>query len=179
MAVIMALDLATNIGWCVGEPGSTPRAGSYRLPSTGDDVGRFLDHFSDWLVYTLGETKPTDVFYESPFVGAKTARKTAMKLMSLCGHTELIATRRRLPCSEATGSEVTKYFIGRARFQHDNPTVRRQMKKDAVIGKCRKLGWQVPDDDAADAAALWTFAEHLLCPGLREIGDLFDPGAAA
>jgi Holliday junction resolvasome RuvABC endonuclease subunit len=174
VAVIAAFDLASNVGVALGEPGGVPRAWSYRLPKTGNDVGRYLDHFSDWLIHTLNEHQPTDLFFESPFARFGSTRK----LTGLACIAELIAFRRKLPCKEATNSEIAKYFIGQARFKHDNPAVRRQMKKDAVVAKCKRLGWTVPDNDAADAAALWCFAEHLLCPGLREINPLFVGSAA-
>ncbi|HWG06019.1 MAG TPA: hypothetical protein VG271_13480 [Beijerinckiaceae bacterium] len=176
MAVIAAFDLASNIGFAIGEPGRTPVASSYRLPKTGDDVGRFLDHFSDWLIFILNEHQPTDVYFESPFARFGSTRK----LTGLACMTELICFRRKLPCSEAAGSEVTKYFVGQARFKHDNPAVRRQMKKEAAVKKCRALGIPVKNDDEADAIALFVFAEHLLCPGLRNIADdLFGPAGAA
>lgn len=179
MAILLALDLATNIGAACGEPGSTPRAWSYRLPSTGDDVGRFLDVFSDWLIYAINKEQPTDIYFEGAFIGMKTARKTALKLIGLCSVAELIAFRRKLPCFEASNSEVCKYFTGRARYPHPNKNVARRLKKEAVMSKCDRLGWKYTDDDAADAAALWCFAEHLLCPGLRNIADDLFAGAAA
>ncbi len=40
---ILALDLATRLGWACGSPDGEPHYGSKLLPSTGAEIGRFGD----------------------------------------------------------------------------------------------------------------------------------------
>lgn len=45
----LALDLATQTGWAYGAGGEPPALGVVTMPSTGDEIGPFLDHFFRWL----------------------------------------------------------------------------------------------------------------------------------
>lgn len=165
---ILALDLATVTGWAVGEPGTVPLAGSYRVARPGAGLGLFLAGYSDWLADRITILEPCTLIFEAPILtGKKTALETARKLMCLAGVTEMIAYRRELPCFEASGVEVTKFFTGRARYPGDTPQERRHAKKQAVISQCAMLGWRAEDDNAADALALWRWAEFKLHPTAR------------
>lgn len=173
-AQFLCLDLATSIGVAVGSPGRTPRAWSHRLPSTGEELGPFLAALDSLLEELIAEWSPSHIIMEAPIIrNGKTALATARKLYCLAGHTEWTAWRHKIPCYEAQGDRVTGFFTGRSRYPGKTSYARRAAKKRAVIDKCERLGWPVDDDDAADAIALFCWAEHILFPEAREIAPLF------
>lgn len=160
---ILALDLSSATGWAAGSPGETPRAGTRRIGRPGQRIGAFLDIFDRWLSDQITVHQPAVLIFEAPILTAgKTSIDTARKLMCLAGVTELIAFRREIPrVFEADSSTVTKFFTGRGSYGN------RDAKKAAVMEQCRQLGWQPCDDNAADALALWRWAEFKLYPKAR------------
>lgn len=54
--------------------------------------------------------------------------------------------------------EITSYFTGTTK--HGG----RENKKKATLAACARLGWDTVSDDAADALALWAYAESILAP---------------
>lgn len=53
----LALDLATVTGWAYGAGGEPPALGTVTMPSTGDEIGPFLDHFFRWLHAKITEVQ--------------------------------------------------------------------------------------------------------------------------
>lgn len=53
----LALDLATVTGWCYGAGGEPPALGTVTMPSTGEEIGPFLDHFFRWLHAKITEVQ--------------------------------------------------------------------------------------------------------------------------
>lgn len=154
---ILALDLATKFGWACGSPGGDPYTfGSVQLPKgTGDDLGRFLQPYRDWLNMALDEMDPTEIVFESPILPGTTNIATVRKLGSLCGVTELVAVDRKIPVREAGMQDVRKHFIGTTKAPKQLPQKkRRQWLKDLVVSTCIKRGFNVTDDDQGDAVAL-------------------------
>lgn len=144
----------------------------------GDAAASILERHADLARRTIELTKlvkPRAVFIEAPLdptaPGVKTTADTANALI---GGARLVATLAymrgvwdvRFPGVQ----EVRKYFTGHARFkeQYDPQTKRilksRQVAKIATMNACRLRGWQVENDDAADAAALWAFSCSLVDP---------------
>lgn len=152
MADLLALDLASNVGFARWRDGDLTY-GSYRLPSTGPDVGRFLDAYHEWLcVFGAGVEF---IVYEAPWIGPDTHQDTARKLLNLSGHTEWVARRFfQATCSELHNMTVRKFFIGTARGG------RKELKR-ACMAMCERRGWHPKDDDAADALACLDYAMSL------------------
>lgn len=163
---ILALDLASRFGYAKLRNGEITY-GSYLLPKTGEDVGRFLVAFEDWArLFAPGVDL---IIFEAPWVGEKTSQDTARKLLGLACMTEVVATRLEIVCREENNAVVRKFFIQKGRGE------RAELKK-LTIERCRQLGWSPADDDAADALALLNYAMHLYSvPGVKA-GPLF--GAA-
>src|SRR5262245_20204032 len=86
---ILTLDLATRLGWCVGEPANDPAFGYYDLPKTGDNVGQFLIHFQRWLSSRCSEWQPELIVFEAPILPRKTKLITVRKLNGLCNVVEM------------------------------------------------------------------------------------------
>lgn len=155
--VILALDLASKIGWALGKPGARPKHGAHQLPSTGDEIGRFAHAFDLWLSDTLTMHKPERVVFEGsvmPGIG-KTTPMTVRKLTGLTWHTELVCHRRDVICNEANVSTIKKFWAGSG-----------NAKKPDMIAAARAHGFSVGrDDNQADALALWHYTCERLWPG--------------
>lgn len=159
---ILALDLARRMGWSYGTPGTLPRHGSVTLGPPGSDIDTIGAAFVRWLT-DFKKLNPVDVLYvEAPVSASHMAGKTnATTLLNLYGLYALSVVigkmagigKRRI----ASVQHVRKHFLG---------TARPADKKKAVIARCRQLGWQPEDDNAADALALWDFACAVEAPGV-------------
>lgn len=157
---ILALDLATSTGWACGSPGGTPITfGTVKMPSTGPDIGRFVQVFRDWVNLAIDEMEPTEIVYESPIMPATANLATTRKLYSLGGVLELVARDRGIEISEEHMQEVRVYFLGISRAPKTVPQKeRRKWIKDKVVAKCHERGFLVTCDDEGDAVALLDFA---------------------
>jgi hypothetical protein len=159
---ILALDLATTTGWCVGTPGGKPVYGSTRLGSPGATSGEVFAGFLAWLVDMIRVHDPRVVVYEAPLppshMRGKTNVNTARRLMGLPAIAEAVAYRMRVPVIlEATVSDVRQHFIGKR-------TLPGAEGKLAVKLRCQMLGYSPPDDNASDALALWDYTCALRNP---------------
>lgn len=143
--VILALDLASTVGWACGSPELLADAvhGSLAIP-TDVNAGRQFGIFSDWLADAITTHEPTDLVIEAPFLYARNdSIRAVRKLFGLAAIAELIAWRRDLRYAEHAVSSVRKTFCGSGRAD-----------KDAVKAECARRGFTVRDHNAADAIAL-------------------------
>jgi crossover junction endodeoxyribonuclease RuvC len=161
---ILALDLATNFGYARLAAGEI-KYGSYRLPSTGEDVGRFLVAYEEALRGLFAPGCDLIIF-EAPWVGPQTHQNTARKLLCLAGVTEMVATRLEIACREENNATVRKFFIGKGNGKRDE-------LKRLTIDACRARGWNPLDDDAADALALLDYAMNLYQVAGATAGPIF------
>lgn len=144
---VLALDLATFLGWASGPLCAAPDFGSHMLPSTGDDTGKFISAYDDWLNFKLDAILYDLVIFEAPSVFMKTTPVTIEKLVGLVTHTQLVCYRRGIRRRSANASQVKKHFTGKG-----------NAKKDETVARARALGFRVTDDNAADAVAVWHWA---------------------
>lgn len=154
-ARILALDLATRVGWATWSADRGVGSGVKVLPTTGEDVGRFVGTYMQWLDDTLALDARDLVVFEAPWIGPQTSQDTARKLLGLAVGTEVVCWRRGLRCLEQSVPAVRKHFVGNGRLP-------RREAKAAVIAACRARGWTPKDDNDADALALLDYAAHLL-----------------
>ncbi len=141
---IMSLDLATNTGFAYGRPGEKPRIGSIRLGSgTHGSVGAGLD---DWLWDFNGISTVESLVVEAhiPQHKGQAAAQIAIGLLMVC---EMFAYRADIPLKVCAPTSVRARVVGNGRAQ-----------KPEVVAWCKAQGWDAPDHDAADAAALWVLA---------------------
>lgn len=169
---ILSLDVATRMGWAFGSPGEYPRSGSVRLAPPGSSNGTIGRGMLRWLTDFITVSQPSMIYYEVPLdprhMGRKTTFATARILLGLPFLVETIAEARGIfKLREAGVQDVRKHFCG---------TARPADKKQAVLARCRQLGWKPEDDNAADALALWDFACAIEAPGAAIVtAPLFQP----
>lgn len=174
MTTILALDVATRTGICVMRKGENrPVAWSVDLGAGRSEDARF----SAALVLTHGlieKHKPDLIAIE----GAVGGPKASAYLIGLVACIRGCAANRGIPVQSYPINSIRKHFLGRALGVRDFPALKpaaaKKAIKQAVMDRCRLLGWDVPDADAADAAALGDFA--CACLGAQTIpaGGLFN-----
>lgn len=155
---ILTLDLATNIGVAVGDPSdrAEPRFWHHTLPSTGENVARFVRAFREWMTTTIQAELPIAlVVFEAPvLMNGKTLPITSRKLQCLAGYCEdIVVNDFGLECAEENNMSVKKDFTGRG-----------NAKKDDMVAEARRRGWKVATDDEADALAMWCFEARKFMP---------------
>lgn len=172
MTVVLALDVASNMGIAVGQSGSAPRAWSLHLGKPPDEA-----KFSKAMVAThklIAEYKPDLIALEAPVGGPKTSHFLVGLLACVRG----VAFNRGVRVEMCSIGAIRKHFIGKhlttKHFPGKNQAAAKKAIKTQVIARCGLLGWHVEDDDAADAAALFDFACAVHCGALaRPAGGLF------
>ena len=154
---LLALDLSSNTGWAIGPVGQRPRYGTLRLPSTGNEIGRFADAFDTWLSDMITMYAPDFCAFESSFIPPTTTLMTVRKLTGLAWHTEFVCRRRDVTCTEVNNATVKKFWAGTGRA-----------KKPEMIAAARGFGFPVDDDNQADALGLWHHVCEVKHPGRNE-----------
>lgn len=153
MQPVLFLDISTNLGWCCAPPDGEPRFGTVRLPSTDNNIGRLLDAFHDWLDGFLDIERPEVVGIEKPISTARTHIMTARKLLGLTGHAELVCRWHEVRCVEVQIQHIKKHLAGHG-----------WAKKPEMVRAARRYGWQVRNDNEADACGGWMFLISSLHP---------------
>jgi hypothetical protein len=149
--IVLALDLASRTGWAVGG-GGMPKTGVYNL--SGGSRGHGFLGFNNWLYGKIDRTGAELIAYEKPLfsLGKQGIRAdVGMKLIGLAAMAEMIGAARGIPVVVVAVQPVRKAFLGHGRPA--NP-------KQAVLDRCKLLGWETGgDDNRGDAAALWFWAK--------------------
>lgn len=161
--IILALDLASVTGWAVGEPGGKPVHGSIRFASAGASHEAIFAEAMVWIVQVYEEYEPKTVVWESPmptsFNRGRTNINTTTILFGLPAIIGSVAYLRGMyDIRKADTKDVRMHFIG------CNP--KRAKAKPLVMRQCRAMGWEVIDDNEADALATWHYMSSLLEPKL-------------
>jgi hypothetical protein len=166
---VLALDLATNVGFASGEPGGEPTFGSHKLKSTGDDIGSFAHEFDLLASRLFSEIEPSLVVFCSPILPPATKIQTLRKLQGLAWHTEYVAKRFRIECREIYEAQARSFFLGKGARTLHLPGGEKITLKQQAFDRCRQIGWMVVNNDESDACAAWAFTCARLAPaaGLR------------
>jgi hypothetical protein len=170
--LIMALDVATKLGYAIGRAGEKPRAGSERLKRPDDPSQRACKKLGIWLRDQFAFELPDLVVIEAPVnIGGmidwkkdsgerptfRSTPETISLLHRLVGGVETICGPYGIRCESANVQSVRKHVVGKAR--PENP-------KQAVLARCQMLGYLPKDSrdtDAADAVALHIYASDVIC----------------
>jgi len=177
--MILGLDPSSvATGWAVGPPGSVPVFGTYKPPRAADtaDYGPFLDGTRTFLSEMITRHRVTHVHFEQPFMprpgikwvrNKKTGRMTPVaviesnihtlrKLYAVTGVIELICGDHNVDCSETNIGKWRSWFF--TRDQDGKKPRGKPALKAAAIAQCRVCGWDVQNDNEADACGIWAHA---------------------
>lgn len=163
MKPVLALDLASTTGWAVGEPGQLMAHGTIRFASKGASHEAIFARAFDWLDDKIRTYDPGLVVWEAPlitsFLKGNTTNDTTTVLYGLPAVMGLCAYRHGIyDIRKAEARLVRLHFIG------ENP--KRSIAKRLVVRQCAAHGWDVADDNEADALATWSYMCALLRPEL-------------
>ncbi len=162
--MILAFDLATRLcGYCLGDGLSIPEAGAFELPQLGEDLGKMLDLFNNYIGLLIDRSHPVAILYEKPLLvinrltdeygnllpGRTDDLLTIRKIYSLGSHLEYVARRRGIECSEVGLQAIKKEVTGNHRA-----------KKAEIVAVAKRIGLQLPikskgEEDAADSWGAW------------------------
>jgi len=160
MTDILAIDAATITGWARGIVGSAPEHGTVNFgrADTGDKV--FASCLA-WISHELELSLPDQIFIEAMLppqaMKGHTSRQVRDRLAGLHGVVRAVACKHNILVTAVSVGDIRAHFIG-ARGQGRN------VAKTNVIERCRALGWNVRNDNEADAVALWSYACALIDP---------------
>lgn len=159
--MIVALDLATTMGFAMGEPGGRPTSGTVRLCPTGGDDGEAGLGLMRWMQDVIAAAAPSSFIVEAPLVPqhgqGRTNISTVRRLIGLVFLAEAVAKAKGITIREATVSDVRTHFLGKGRIPKGEG-------KRLVMRQCDVLGWTYRDNNAADALALWSFGCAVVAP---------------
>ncbi len=158
--LILALDLATRTGWALGAlDDRAPRFGSIRFASVGASHEAVFAGALTWAAAFLKAERPERIVYEEPmrFRAGRSRQGNDEIAYGLAAITQAVAYLRGIyDVRKATARDVRLHFLGH------NP--KRAVAKKATVQRCRALGWEVVDDNEADACAIWSYQVALLAP---------------
>lgn len=163
---IMALDMGTSLGFCIGDPGQAkPRFGTHKLGRDGATHDERWHHLREWFMDQTAFEKPWALCVESAMNVAVALRmgNAAASLPYTLGLHAIIreaAIARGIAIVRTVDvDDHRKHFLGRSRFSGGTREAKR-----AAIARCNSLGWNVPDDNAADACSVWDYACAIWVP---------------
>jgi hypothetical protein len=174
---ILTLDIATNTGVALGEPGAgLPDLSTVRFGEAGASLEASFAQAIAWAEDRLLLWKPRLIVFEAPmapsFVRGHTNANTIRKLMGLAAVIGGMAHRLGFyNIAEAEVSDIREHFLGKRK-------IRRSEAKAQTLRRCREIGLKPKNDNEADAAALWFFTAGeysaiptlpLARPGMRKI----------
>lgn len=157
MTDVLALDIATACGWARGHVGpDAPRCGSIRFGKPGASQLAICGHAMEWAIDTIKPPLPDVVAIENLLPPHVTRGKSNVD-HDLLAHLHGIIMG---VCFMRGVFKVHKYSVMTIRRHFiDLSACGKGQGKRMVQDKCESLGWLDEDnDDAADAAACWSYA---------------------
>ena len=154
---ILCLDLATQMGWCEGEPGGKATSGTHRLAPQGAHPAAISGGLIEWLGQRLTTFRYRMIAYEAPMDPRhmKTNINTARLLLGLCAIVEGVAyqTGHGQRLREVNVHDVRKHLLGGRPPKGE--------AKTQVTRMVTALGHKPADDNEADAIAIWHYASAI------------------
>jgi hypothetical protein len=153
--VVLAIDLAKQTGLAEGRPGDRPRLSSLWFGDVGNDQHVFYANLTAWMAIKLRDSPPDFIAIEEPVPPSAafghTSHDTTMVTIGGFAIIVGIIVCKRIPYQTVRISTWRKHFLGNGRL----PT---KEAKAAALARCRVLGWDAPDHNAAEAAGIWDWA---------------------
>lgn len=160
--IVLALDLARITGWACGRPGEPPSHGSVQFANAGSSHEAVFAGALRWMGATVRQYQPELVLWEAPlagFKGGRTTNDTTTILFGLPAVIGAVAYQHDIfDIRKADTRDVRIHFIGK--------NLKRVQAKIHTKMQCRAMGWDVGDDNEADALATWHYMCSLLSPKL-------------
>ena len=154
--MILALDLATKIGWAKWSPKTAYAWGEFDIDES--QLGRFATTASRWLAGALHDV--TEVYIEEMFVYKQIDLSVITKLAGLRFEVARACTQRNISCETVAISKWRSHFLGDTRAPSGlTKSQARDWLKKRCIETCRARGWNVRTDNQADALGILDWAK--------------------
>lgn len=151
--LVLALDLATRSGWALGREQETPRWGVWDLGSAQNGgQGRRLSCLANEIEAVIAVHQPERAVFEAPLVRHDKATRL---LTYLCGVVEMVCFEHSLPCEPGNVNSARSMVLGHGFPKSTDP----RNPKLPMLLWCQRQGWDVRDDNAADALVLLRYFE--------------------
>lgn len=148
---IVALDISSKTGWAVyDDAAARPLLGTKPLVGWGYDEGTMLEHFRKWLGEFIQKHNPQMAAVERPFIpthGGKVDGVTVSRQHMLCGMAVWAFGAVGIQWHWAPVPQWRSHAFGSARNNGTDWKVRAKQR-------CDFLGWEYPDDNAAEAGLI-------------------------
>lgn len=164
LPLILAMDIATQSGVCLGAPGEAPTFLTVRFH--GVDRLQVAASAIRWAATELKGRSPAVAYLEKPMsFGAARGQSNANTLIRLNTLYDIIGGACLLKDIRVVGVDVKtarQAFIGEA-------TLERAEAKRRCLIMCRMLGWAPKNGDEADAAAVWYWGSACEAPRMAAV----------
>lgn len=157
---ILAIDLGTQMGWALGMRDGNVRSGSQSFAAkTHDGPGQRWLKFRAFLT-ELGRSagELNAVYYEDVRRHGPSQVIAAHIYGGFLAHLQYWCALNNIPCNPVGVGQIKKHWTGSG-----------VAKKDQMIAAAEAKGFQVEDDNHADALAILSLARHM------ESGDYVAP----
>lgn len=156
MTAILALDPSHLTGVAYGVPGGTPILSVWKLRDDPDDEPEEVFRRAATLLWRrLVLDPPVLMAIEVPvpphMAKGKTQHKTSALMLGLYGLYVGIARARGVKVIPAPIRTWRKCAIGAGNLPGEQA-------KALMVKRCRQLGWEAPDHNAAEAGGIWLWA---------------------
>lgn len=146
--MILALDLAQNLGWAAGTKAGRPACGTFRLAGEVTDPGAGFSAACDVIADLITTHQPKAIVAERAVPPHKqTHADIGYWLIGLVAVAQLVAWKRDVPIRLIGAATARAQVIGNG-----------HAKKDEVISWAIQQGWPARDDHQADALLLLAYA---------------------
>lgn len=157
---VLFLDLSLRTGWCYGTLANLehgPEWGVWLLPSVSH-LGKRLVALENELADAIFELQPCIVGIEAPLAaGAIGSAATAELLICLAGAAESVTTRWERDFKRYGVNTLRAEVCGRSRLNDAEKDDRLNVKDAIVAPWLKRMGWNIPENNAADAAVGWAY----------------------
>jgi len=174
---VLGLDQSmTSTGWAHYRQGDEkPTWGLKTMPPWGDDEGKYLWEWFEWLGKLCTELKVTHLYIEDTRFSHKHEETLTQMIASigLIGQAAIVAhllTRRgqNVEFFSVSPRDWRGVFLGAFPKPGGIADVAwRKMLKEAAVEQCLKRGWMISKDDESDALGIMTYGVCIVDPAFR------------
>jgi Holliday junction resolvasome RuvABC endonuclease subunit len=158
---VLALDLATQSGWALGRPGDDrPQSGTVRLAGKGASQDAIFGGALRWLIpftkdYEFDQLVIEQAVRKQQWKSSTDADDITRGLIAIARG--VVFERGIYRPTFAPVNSVRQFFLGDGRLERDEA-------KHRTMQRCAALGWDVADDNEADALAIWAWRCAIIDP---------------
>lgn len=167
---VLALDPATKTGVAFGAPGERPQLWTENFGGEDTAWEGVYANATFWLADFLRTRSPALFIIEQPVppsaVRGVTNHATTMITIGLYGVFTGLVGCKKIRLTPVRIGMWRKHFLGVGNLKTEEA-------KRAALRRCRQLGWEAPDHNAAEAGGIWEWGcAQLRQPSLLAVEDL-------